>query len=264
MKINFRYIYKYFIYKLLSSHKYGYGIHSPFMFDLIKKVFNSNSNKEEYIKIKKIRKSLLKNNTKLTLREFGAGSQVTNSNIRSISYMTRISSIPIKYGILLSQIINYYNCESAIELGTSIGISSFFIANANNKIFLDTIEAEKKKLDIAKNNAIKLNFNNINFHCGIFLEELPKILESKNTVDMVFFDGDHNGARTYEYFNLCLNKINNNSIFIFDDIHWSKDMEIAWEKIIKNNKVRVSIDIFRMGIIFFKTELTKQNFTIRY
>jgi len=264
MKINFRYTYKYITYKILSLHKYGYGIHSPFMYDLIKQVFNSKSDKKEYLEIKKLRKLLLRNTTKLNLHEYGAGSQVTNSNIRSISYMTRVSSVSIKYGILLSKLINKFNCESAIELGTSIGISTLFIASANSKISLDTIEAESIKFEIAKNNAKKLNLNNINFHCGIFSTELPKVLESKNTLDFVFFDGDHNGHRTYEYFKLCLTKINNNSIFIFDDIHWSKDMEEAWNKIIRNNKVRVSIDIFRMGIIFFRTELTKQDYIIRY
>ncbi|MEA3317918.1 MAG: class I SAM-dependent methyltransferase, partial [Bacteroidota bacterium] len=217
-----------------------------------------------YKKIFELRKSLLKNKSKISLQEYGAGSKVTNKNIRSVSYMTRISSIPNKNGLLLSKIIKYYNIKSVIELGTSIGISSLFIANANKEVYLDTIEAEKNKINLAKENFKTLNLNNITFHKGIFFDKLPEVLKSKETVDMIFFDGDHNGQRTYEYFELCLKKIHNNSIFIFDDIHWSSDMEEAWKRIKQHNKVKVSIDIFRMGLVFFNNELQKQDYIIRY
>jgi predicted O-methyltransferase YrrM len=89
-------------------------------------------------------------------------------------------------------------------------------------------------------------------------------LKETDSVDFVFFDGNHRFEATWDYFSLCLKKAHNDSIFIFDDIHWSDEMERVWYKILMLEEVKVSIDLFRMGIIFFKKELSKQNFIIRY
>jgi hypothetical protein len=41
-------------------------------------------------------------------------------------------------------------------------------------------------------------------------------------------------------------------------------MEEAWAAIKADNMVKVTIDMFHMGIVFFKKELTKQHFNIRF
>ena len=80
---------------------------------------------------------------------------------------------------------------------------------------------------------------------------------------MVYFDGNHQKAATLEYFQHCLQFVNNESFFIFDDIHWSKEMESAWEEIKKHPKVKVTIDTFQWGIVFFRKEQEKEHFIIR-
>ena len=69
---------------------------------------------------------------------------------------------------------------------------------------------------------------------------------------------------TLEYFNLCLKKIHNETVFVFDDIHWSEEMEEAWNEIKNHSKVRVSVDLFRMGLIFFRKELSYENYVIKF
>ena len=98
---------------------------------------------------------------------------------------------------------------------------------------------------------------------GSFDEELPKILAS-NTPDFVFFDGNHRKDPTLRYFNWCLDKATDDSIFIFDDIHWSDDMESAWDDIKSHKRVTVTIDLFEMGIVFFKKKQAKQHFIVRF
>ena len=81
---------------------------------------------------------------------------------------------------------------------------------------------------------------------------------------MVFFDGNHTYDHTLEYFEMCIPKTTNESIFIFDDIHWSAEMERLWDRIIRDERVVVSIDLFQLGLVFFRKELSKQHFVIRY
>ena len=69
---------------------------------------------------------------------------------------------------------------------------------------------------------------------------------------------------TLNYFEQCIPYINNNSLFIFVDIHWSEEMEEAWEEIKKNKNVTLTVDLFQLGLVYFHKELTKQDFVIRF
>ena len=81
---------------------------------------------------------------------------------------------------------------------------------------------------------------------------------------MAFIDGNHQKKPTINYFEEILKYANNNTIFIFDDIHWSQGMESAWEYIKAHEKTTLTIDLFFLGIVFIKSELSKENFIIRF
>ena len=81
---------------------------------------------------------------------------------------------------------------------------------------------------------------------------------------MVYFDGNHQQKQTLKYFNACLRNIHNNTVFIFDDINWSKEMGNAWEIIKNEHRVTTTIDLFQWGIVFFRKELSKEHFIIRF
>ena len=83
-------------------------------------------------------------------------------------------------------------------------------------------------------------------------------------IDLVFIDGNHQENATISYFKKCLNYSHNDTIFIFDDIYWSIGMENAWEKIKSHSKITLTIDLFHIGIVFIKSELSKENYIIRY
>jgi predicted O-methyltransferase YrrM len=80
---------------------------------------------------------------------------------------------------------------------------------------------------------------------------------------LIYFDGNHSKEATLQYFNLLLPTITNETVWIFDDIHWSTDMTEAWETIKKHPKVKVTIDTFQWGLVFFRSEQEKEHFTIR-
>ncbi len=81
--------------------------------------------------------------------------------------------------------------------------------------------------------------------------------------DLIYFDGNHQKEASLHYFEKLLPLAHNDSVFIFDDIHWSREMEEAWEEIKAHPRVRVSIDTFYWGLVFFRIEQEKEHFTIR-
>jgi predicted O-methyltransferase YrrM len=84
-------------------------------------------------------------------------------------------------------------------------------------------------------------------------------------IDLAFIDGNHRKEPTLRYFETILPKTHEGSCIVFDDIHWSSEMEEAWELIRKDERVKLSIDLFFIGIVFFRTEFReKQHFSIRY
>jgi len=257
---------------LLSYIKYffkakyykGHGVHSPFTYKFVSKVVFGSLKTNDYKFIRNYRKQLIENKNFITVKDYGAGSKKTKSDYRQIKKIAKHSSTRKKYGKLLYRIVNYYKPKNIIELGTSLGIGTLYIALGNKNSQIYSVEGSKEIFKTTSNNFENFNLENINLLNNKFEYELDNIFNKINTVDLVFFDGNHRKNATIKYFEKCLEHINNNSIFIFDDIHWSKEMEEAWKIICLHKKTKVSIDLFQFGIVFFKQELKKEHFIVRY
>ncbi len=251
-------------YFLFSKHKKGFGIHSPFLFDLITLVFNDKSDKVAYRKVDFIRNEFLKSDKIINVKDLGAGSKIFHSDNRKISDIVKHSSIQKKYGELLFRLSAAYKPETILELGTSLGISTAYLALGNPEAKVVTIEGCPETAKISLETFTLANTPNITLVNGSFEEVLPLTFFDLHTLGLVFFDGNHTKEATLNYFEQCLHFINENTIFIFDDIHWSDGMNEAWKIIRKNNKVTLTVDIYQFGIAFFKTDLSKQDFVIRF
>ena len=247
--------------KFLWNSKNEHGVHSPFVFDLVTKCFYDKKTKPEYLVLKSYHKSLLKNKTTIEVTDFGAGSRVFKSNKRQVSKIAQTAGISPKRAELLSRIVHYFQPESVLEIGTSLGLATSALSLGNPKAKITTLEGCENTLGIAKSQLEKFNFRNIEYVTTEFSSYLSNIRHS--TFDLIYFDGNHQKQATLDYFNLLLPTITNESVWIFDDIHWSKDMEEAWEIIKNHPKVSVSIDTFQWGIVFFRTEQRKEHFVIR-
>ena len=151
-----------------------------------------------------------------------------------------------------------------MELGTSLGISTSYLAKANSNSQVFTFEGCPETAKIAQENFDKQNIKNTSITLGDFNITLADKLKEIETVDLAFIDGNHQEKPTIAYFEECLKYANNNTIFIFDDIHWSEGMENAWNYIKAHPKTTLTIDLFFVGIVFIKSELSKEDFTIRF
>lgn len=256
---------RYFRYLVKAKHYYGHGIHSPFIYSFVREVLFKRFNPKDFLKVETYRKKLLKNKGRINVEDHGAGSVRLKSKQRTISDIAACSSSRKKYGRLLARIVAFYQPKTVIELGTSLGVgASYLLIYLDKNSVFYTIEGDTGVANLAMGHFQQTCGDNVQLINSRFDEALPRVLKKLETVDLVFFDGNHTKEATVRYFEACLAKANNNTIFIFDDIHWSDEMEHAWGYIQKHPKTKVCIDLFQFGVVFFRKELSKQNFTIRF
>jgi predicted O-methyltransferase YrrM len=258
-------LFKYLHYFLTASNGKGHGMHSPFVFEFITRVLNDKTNYPEYEKVEALRHRLLNDNTVLKVEDFGAGSTIDKTSRRSISSIAKNAAKPGKLGQLLFRMIKYYQPSTILELGTSLGISTCYLSLAKPEARVITMEGSNKIAGVARKNFNELETSNIELVEGNFDDTLSSVVRGLSSVDFAFIDGNHRKEPTERYFRELLAKTNNNSIFVFDDIHWSREMEDAWEILKENDPVRCTIDLFFMGIVLFRQEFKeKQHFIIRF
>jgi len=256
---------KYIQYYLTASNSKGHGVHSPFVFDLITKVLNDDREFYCYETIENRRNSLMHDNTVLTIEDFGAGSRVASHHQRAISFIAKFSLKPRKFSRLFFRLVNYFHPKYIIELGTSLGITAAYMASADTNAQVTTMEGAKAVATVARKNFTALGIKNIKIVEGNFDETLQKVLKQTPSVDFAFVDGNHRKLPTLNYFEQLLQNADEHSVLIFDDIHWSQEMEEAWEQIKSHPRVTLTVDLFFIGLVFFRNEQKeKQHFVIRF
>lgn len=227
-------------------------------------VLEDNRNFYAFQIIKSLRAYLKQQETLLQIIDYGAGSQVRRSSKqRALSDLVQTAPVGAYSGKILFRIVQYYKPKVILELGTCLGISTLYQAYAALNSRLITIEGSPDVAQIASDNFRRFEMNNILQIVGNFDEHLAPALESVDQLDLFFVDGNHTKEATLRYFEKGLEKANSNSIFIFGDIHWSKEMEEAWSQIKKHKKVSHSVDLFYLGIIFLKNDIqTPEHLTL--
>lgn len=254
------FIYHYLVHRLKAVNEHG--IHSPFVFDLLMNVIYVKTDYYPFKKIEKVREQLLDSKKTIHCIDLGATNEITKD--KKISRIAKHSAKAPRQAQLLFRLANYFQPEHIIELGTSLGISTAYLAAANSKTKIITMEGCPETAEIAQQNFKHLKLQNIEQIIGNFDIVLPKVLDKCEKLDFVFFDGNHRKQATLNYFNQCLEKVNESTVFVFDDIYWSDEMMEAWKEIKNNSRVTITIDLFFMGIVFFHKEQAKQHFLIRF
>jgi len=256
---------KYIQYYTKASNGRGHGVHSPFVYDFIRKVLMDNTKPASAVAIEKHRDALRKNTTLIEVWDRGAGSRNETHTQRKLSRIAATALKPKKYAQLLYRIVAYFKPEHIIEMGTSLGITTCYLATAANGKQVITMEGAPNIASIARANFDALGLNEIQIVEGDFDQTLPSVLQKVQQVGLAYVDGNHKYIPTMQYFNELLAKSDENSFFIFDDIHWSAEMEKAWEEIKAHPSVTVTIDLFYIGLVFFRKENKEpMHYIIRY
>jgi predicted O-methyltransferase YrrM len=249
--------------KFLWHSKNEHAVHSPFVFNLLTKCFYDKKSKPDYLILKEYRNSFLNNKSTIEVTDFGAGSRIFKSNARQIAKIAKTAGISPKRVRLLYRIVSYFRADTVLEIGTSLGLATTALSLGNPKASIITLEGCSETAKQAQLQLQNFNCDNVKLVVSEFSSYLKNHQLSTIDYQLIYFDGNHSKKATLEYFELLLPTITNETVWIFDDIHWSKEMEETWKMIIRHPKVTVSIDTFQWGLVFFRYEQPKQHFIIR-
>lgn len=256
---------KYLRYLYEAENATGHGIHSPFVYQFVRELLMNGEDDLQTRAIELLRRQCLRNTQLLTLEDLGAGSRIQASKQRTVQQIARAALKPKRFACLFHRIIQRDGHREILELGTSLGITTSYLATAHPAARVTTMEGAPEVAQQARENMERLGLKNVKLQTGNFDDLLPLYLSGIEKLDFAFVDGNHRFEPTLRYFREMLPKIHVNSVLIFDDIHWSREMEEAWTTIKAHPQVTLTIDLFFIGMVFFRKEqLESQHFTIRY
>lgn len=238
-----------------------HSLHSPFLYDLYTRVLRAPSNDLSWLS--KERALLKSDHRNLQITDFGAGSAKSKSTTRKISDIAAISVSPPKYSLLYARLIEHYNCHQIVELGTSLGLNTMYLASGK-KVIVDTFEGCPNIAAVAQANFDKHKLRNITIHRGNLDETLHTVLPGIDRIDFAFMDANHKYEPTMRYASLLMEKMHESSVLVLDDIHYSSDMQRAWEDLKRLDNVYCTVDLYRCGLIFFKRSLNRQNVVLQF
>ncbi len=250
--------------KHIKNANNRHGVHSPFVYNLIDEVIYNFKDNEDYVEIENLRKKLLKNQNYLTITDLGAGSHINNNKQKKVKQIAKNALKPKKLAQLIYRLVKHNKPTNAIEFGTCLALTTAYISKAAPLANIITMEGCPQTATLASQNLNPLKANNVEVLVGDFNQNLPEILSTLPQVDFVFVDGNHQEKATINYFELLLPKAHENSLFIFDDIYWSAGMKKAWQQIKQHPQVTLTIDLFWIGLVFFKTDREKEHFKVQF
>ncbi|HMG11198.1 MAG TPA: class I SAM-dependent methyltransferase [Mucilaginibacter sp.] len=260
--LNFRFVKDYLLHRFKAKNRHG--LHSPFVYKLVDSVIYDYADSKVYQEIENIRKKLLVDNRMITITDLGAGSLLYNNKQKRVGDIAANALKQPKLAQLLYRLAAYFKPRNMIELGTCLGITTLYLQKAAPDGHVYTMEGCPQTAGVAKETFKQAGLNAVELITGNFDDNLPAVINNLDQLDFVFVDGNHQKDATLKYFEWCLPKVHEDTLLIFDDIYWSEGMKEAWAQIKAHPQVTVTVDLFWIGLVFFKSGRVKEDFLIRY
>ncbi len=238
-----------------------YSIHSPFVFKLITSGLQQPIDKNKLLTFKRYRRKLVSSKDIINDENWDTDSPVLNTTRKSVKKIAGINGKSLAKAKLIFNLSDYFKFNSILVLGSSLGTNTLIFKTALPQARIITIESCKNTLAYTRKQLEKANINSIEFINGTVDEHLTPLLDTQ-AFDVIYTSRQYTETETLNYFNTIKPLVQNDTLLIFDDIHRSQDMEKVWRKIISDSCVSVSIDLFYLGLVFFKKELSKQHFRL--
>lgn len=244
--------------RVVARNTLGYGIHSPYLFNLARAIFPCTHPYYAFGKIERRRAALLRCEDEIFVEDFGTG----HSGKRRVCDIARMTLKPSREAQLLMRLAVEQGAKEIVELGTCLGISSAYLASAGSDVRLTTFEGAPEVAEIARKGWLELGLKNVECVVGDIDKTLPE-WRPEGKIDMAFLDANHTYEATVRYFKTLLPFAHKKSIFVLDDIHYSCGMQRAWEEICKMQEVSATMDLYAMGLVFFDPNYEKKTYCIR-
>ncbi|MBO0935681.1 class I SAM-dependent methyltransferase [Fibrella sp. HMF5335] len=243
-----------------------HALHSPFVYSLYTQAIRSRAKPAATAQIEALRKALYRSSETIQVTDYGAGSRTRNGTVRSVADIARAAQKSPRYAQLLYRLVRHMQARTVLELGTSLGLTTAYLAQAVAETGgqLISFEGCPSIASLARQHLTQLHCPPVEIVEGNLDQTLASRLVNLTSLDLVFFDANHRYEPTLAYFETALTKAHNDSLFVFDDIHWSADMERAWAAIQAHPATRVTIDLFGVGLVFFRREQPEQHFILQF
>jgi predicted O-methyltransferase YrrM len=252
---------QYLQYYLAAKTKYD--VHSPFVFQLLEEVIEDDRQYYAFEEVELMRRRMLNDQRTIRIKDQGAGSKVQADTERPVRQIAHYAAVSPAVGQLLFRLVLLQKPDTILELGTSLGISAAYQSSAARSATFITIEGCPNTAAIAQDNLQQFGYSHIHLRSGSFEDELPKALEQLQKLDYLYLDGDHRKAPSLRYFEQCLPYAHAQSVFVVGDIYWSDEMRDAWKQMQQHESVRLSVDLYHVGLLFFRNEQReKEHFTL--
>ena len=246
----------------MARHYTRLRSNDPLVLQLVNEVFDCSHRFYCFDAIDDLRRIYLQDRSPLKASDFSNdGSEVRTTTVARVAGQSAIGS---KHGELLSRLVNFSKPDTILELGTSLGISTLYLSMSRQSARVYTLDGNGDHQRVATKSFKNLQLHNITPFCGLFECELPKVLNQIERVDFVFIDGHHQYEPTLTYFEQCLARSTDDTVFAFHDIHWSEGMVRAWQQICQHPRVSLTIDLFHLGLVFLHKTENRQHYVVRF
>jgi len=272
-------LWSHFLHRLTAWNTGGEGIHSPYLFYLVRHLMYDRNSYYCWKDIEDVRRCMLADTTTVDVTDFGTGQGRPAQ--RRICDIARTSLEKPKNAQLLFRWLAYLArekqgmCLSVVELGTSLGITTAYLAAANNRLKVLTFDGSEAIVAVAQANWRRLGLaERIETVVGNLDSTLESTLYNRAhaarekgigySIDFAFLDANHTYDATMRYWKQLLPYYGNKSIFVVDDIRYSPDMAKAWREIAQTECVTSTMDLGDMGIVFFDPQYLRRHYKLRY
>lgn len=248
----------------------GEGIHSPYLFYMVRMLFYDANSYYCFAPIEHQRNTWLATHKPIEVDDFGSGAERNGAHYtRTIADIARTSLESQQVGQLLFRLTMFLTHEAGrplqiVELGTSLGITTAYLALPDSKNRITTFEGCGAVAVLARKTWEKVGAKNVNLIEGNIDDTLGAFLnEQAGTIDIAYIDANHTEEATLRYFRLLRQRAGEKSIVVVDDIHHSKEMERAWRQIEQEEGVTSTMDLFYIGIVLFDPHYMYKNYRLR-
>lgn len=243
--------------------KNRHGTHSPFVYKLADEVIYDFSSKKVYQAIEGQRKKLLNDDSNVECTEFAGDSPLVKNKINRVSVLAKRLKKP-RIAQLIFRLAVHSKAQNMLVLGANLGMTTAYLAKGNPQAHLIVIEECSATANIAFQVFKELDLTNVALQIGNFNSLLPKAVAEVKGLDFVYLDGRYTKETILNYFNCCLSKFNEYSLLIISDINQNQDMKEAWAAIKNRSEVTVTVDLFWVGLVYFRKGQAKEHFKLKF
>ena len=248
------------LYRSIRYRK-GFGVHSPFVFNLITKVIEERCGYYSFNEIELLRKQLLFRNEYITYPDRRNKGKMRR---RRIGEIVKREAIRPKHGALLFRLANYFKSKHILQLGPTMGLSTLYLTSYATDVRCIALESVPEFAAIAEQDYQKGARNPIDLRVGSYRQLLPKALEEMEQLDFVFFNTLYEPEDNLWLFNECIKHVHDGTLFVFEGIKENRKMRQLWHDVCLHPDVTVTLDLYSLGIIVFHKKLHKKDYIVYF